>query len=199
MPLRVFITILLCTLIMTPAKSTGQDSEIDHTDETTSSTAEDVEDYAIDKFMNTSLEIWVLNTTQQNPHNCQKDLPYNMTGNTTFFFRSHEEGHNITNESLAGHFEKFAGTEKVYNQIALSGGSSHVHAEFLFYATKNLTCGLVRVFAFVDGYNVMWDDLRVKGRPTNLSDIKECTEEFNKYVDAMITKNWTSPYNASCK
>ncbi|XP_054927960.1 uncharacterized protein [Dermacentor andersoni] len=160
------------------------------------------QDYAIDKFFNTTEEIWVFNTTQPNARMCRKDVNHNMTSNTTFFQRSYlENGTNIT-EELKGTFDYHRQDQnKVYDTIHVYGDSTGVYQEILEYASQDFTCGVVKVLAFKkgDAFTTVWRDLRVRNRPDNATGIEEeCKKQFEESMK-WTKRNWTSPYDATCQ
>ncbi|KAL3213038.1 hypothetical protein MRX96_051773, partial [Rhipicephalus microplus] len=79
------------------------------------------QDYAFDKFMNTSDPIWVVNTTQPEAPLCIKDVNSNMTANNeTFFTRSYGKGKNITEKKLKGKFGYYDEKEaKMYDMMTV--------------------------------------------------------------------------------
>nr|7B28_A Chain A, CirpA3 [Rhipicephalus pulchellus]7B28_B Chain B, CirpA3 [Rhipicephalus pulchellus]7B28_C Chain C, CirpA3 [Rhipicephalus pulchellus]7B28_D Chain D, CirpA3 [Rhipicephalus pulchellus]7B28_E Chain E, CirpA3 [Rhipicephalus pulchellus]7B28_F Chain F, CirpA3 [Rhipicephalus pulchellus]7B28_G Chain G, CirpA3 [Rhipicephalus pulchellus]7B28_H Chain H, CirpA3 [Rhipicephalus pulchellus] len=155
------------------------------------------ESFAIDEFMNTTDDIWVLNTTQQNPQACKKDKKHNITENGIYFFRSHKENGQIKTQTLFGEFIHFSEEEKVNNRISISDESSGVHAEHLYYSSEDKKCGLVQVFA--KDQNV-WTELRVRGHPNYGSLDAGCRREYEAYVKEIKgKKNSTSPYSDDCQ
>uniref|UniRef100_A0A224YC01 Lipocalin n=1 Tax=Rhipicephalus zambeziensis TaxID=60191 RepID=A0A224YC01_9ACAR len=209
MYLPVIIALFLCALLVAPAASTEHETEHDTTDEAKPSAQDpDLEYYAINRFMNISDDIWVWNTTQKNVQKCRKDINLYMTVNATFFNRSHEEDGKIKNKSLIGYFGNNDEEENnAYNEIRISDGHDR-YDEILVYASEDMRCGVVRVFAYKNGSStlpdtidetVIWREIRVRGRPNKTITLDEgCTKDFEEYVKA-LKANWTSPYNETCK
>uniref|UniRef100_A0A224YIC3 Lipocalin n=1 Tax=Rhipicephalus zambeziensis TaxID=60191 RepID=A0A224YIC3_9ACAR len=206
MPLPVIIALFLCALLVTPAKSTAQDSQLQPTDDATSS-HQDPKYYAIDRFMNITDDIWVWNTTQKDVKKCRKDRSLYMTANATYFNRSHEEDTEIIQKSLVGYFGNFDEDKpSTYNEIRITDGSD-TYEEVLVYASPDKTCGVVKVFAYRYGTSwlpeiidesVLWREVRVRGRPNDTSRLHYgCTKEFDEYVK-ILKRNWTSPYKKEC-
>uniref|UniRef100_A0A6G5A431 Putative lipocalin n=1 Tax=Rhipicephalus microplus TaxID=6941 RepID=A0A6G5A431_RHIMP len=182
MPFAVAISLFVCYLLAALASS--------HTTEAEAPKLL----HPIDKFMNTSEEIWVLNTTENEPRDCKKDKTYNMTENATYFVRSYQDGNETIAESLVGEFENiYENRDGIYIY-----GDRRVHAEVLLYASGDKKCGVVQVFAYINDTNVAWRDLRVVGRPNETSTIDEdCKKEYDDFVEA-LRKPSTSPYKNSC-
>nr|XP_054927961.1 uncharacterized protein LOC126534501 [Dermacentor andersoni] len=172
----------------------------DSTESSTATTAPAEPDYAIDKFFNTSEEIWVFNTTQPKAQKCRKDVNKNITSNITFFERSYEENEGIIKEQLQGKLELHDETRStVYDRIEVSGDSSGVYEEVLEYASSDFKCGVVTVLAFNNVTTEVWRDLRVRNRSNIATGIEEeCKKRFD-YIVTLTRKNWTSPYSATCK
>nr|7B2A_A Chain A, CirpA5 [Rhipicephalus appendiculatus] len=157
-------------------------------------------DYPINKFMNTTDEIWVFRTTQENVQKCKKDKNKYMTTSATFFTRSHEEQDQIHEQELVGKFANFYDKpDGVYDRIDITGDKTGVYEEALAYASKENTCGVVGVWAFDGETTVVWRELRVRNRPNDATKVDEmCKKKFDDYVQ-VVNKSWTSPYNEKCK
>nr|7B26_C Chain C, CirpA1 [Rhipicephalus pulchellus]7B2D_A Chain A, CirpA1 [Rhipicephalus pulchellus] len=160
--------------------------------------AKEPEVYPIDQFMNNT-EIWVFNTTQPDPPNCKKDKSKSMTQTATSFVRSHVKNGNIIEENLVGNFTYFNDKEKVYDGIYISGESSGVYAEHLYYVSEDKKCGLFQVFAHVNDKTTIWRDVRVSGRPEEGVPLElNCTKEFDEYVK-LVNATSKSPYTSECQ
>uniref|UniRef100_A0A224YBX2 Lipocalin n=1 Tax=Rhipicephalus zambeziensis TaxID=60191 RepID=A0A224YBX2_9ACAR len=195
MSLPVIVGLVVCALLAAPAKSTEEEADYSTIDGT-EVTEPEPEYYRMDKFMNTDDDIWVFNTTQSGPQDCKKDKKHNITNTNITFVRSHREGHTIVNETLVGYFTHYSGNETVYDGIDISGGTTDVYAEHLYYSSDDMKCGLVKVFA---EKNTVWTELRVRGRANYDSLDEECRKEYKAYVDAIKPKkNSTSPYRDDC-
>nr|UEP77484.1 CirpA2 protein [Rhipicephalus pulchellus] len=191
----VIVALVVCALLAAPAKSEDQETDFSSTDGA-ELIAKEPEVYPIDQFMNNT-EIWVFNTTQPDPPNCKKDKSKSMTQTATSFVRSHVKNGNIIEENLVGNFTYFNDKEKVYDGIYISGESSGVYAEHLYYVSEDKKCGLVQVFA--KDQNV-WTELRVRGHPNYGSLDAECRREYEAYVKEIKgKKNSTSPYSDDCQ
>ncbi|XP_075554029.1 uncharacterized protein LOC142587031 [Dermacentor variabilis] len=172
----------------------------DSTESSIATTAPAEPDYPIDKFFNTSVEIWVFNTTQPKAQKCRKDVNKNITSNTTYFERSYEENGTIIKEELQGKFELHDETRStVYDRIEVSGGTGGVYEEVLEYSSQNFSCGVVTVLAFNGENTTVWRDLRLRGRPDNATIIDVGCQEKYDYILSVTKKSWTSPYNATCQ
>uniref|UniRef100_A0A6G5A505 Putative salivary lipocalin lipocalin n=1 Tax=Rhipicephalus microplus TaxID=6941 RepID=A0A6G5A505_RHIMP len=169
------------------------------------------QNYAFDKFMNTSDPIWVVNTTQPEAPLCTKDFNSSLIAkNETFFTRSYKTGGVITEKKLKGVFGYYDEEEAnmydkmtVYDAINLT----EVDEETLEYLSENQECAVISVInrsAVYDPMNygfAMWCDLRVRDpylEHTNSSYYAECLKRFNEIV-GVTKRNSTSPYSSDCK
>nr|7B29_A Chain A, CirpA4 [Rhipicephalus appendiculatus] len=158
---------------------------------------QDSEIYRFDQFMNTDDYIWVFNTTQEGPKECEKDKKHNMTNDKIIFVRSHQEETKIVNETIIGDFFHYSDNKSVYDGIYISGDKREVHAEHLYYSSEDMICGLVQVFA---RQTDAWTELRVRGRRSYKSLDEVCRTQYEKYVEAIKhTKTSTSPYRDDCQ
>ncbi|KAL3195715.1 hypothetical protein MRX96_001834 [Rhipicephalus microplus] len=163
-----FIPSILFTLFMTVKQSLP-----------ISFSYQEVDDYEIKKFLNTTEPIWTFNTTAYRRRLCKVDLMLKMTEEQIIFNRSYfRTRRNVTStKTVTGKF-----SEEFEDEMTTGPkGSVVVALEQLFYANEAHTCGIFMVIPEPFGAYPYYD-LRVKNSSIlrGRSGIDpNCTTEFD--------------------
>uniref|UniRef100_L7LSM7 Putative group i salivary lipocalin n=1 Tax=Rhipicephalus pulchellus TaxID=72859 RepID=L7LSM7_RHIPC len=141
-----------------------------------------VANFSVLKFMNTSTPIWTVLTSRQPPRMCMVDMVNNTTENIIYFNRSWmDDGGIWVHHKCEGYVDNtpaMKDTMSVKCRVIAPMAKFEVTYELLEFADGNNTCGVFHVYTARDHKGEDWYDLRSKYNNWT-GPLTTCLEQFN--------------------